>query len=249
MSERNDILKGMLIVDSHCHILPGIDDGSKSMEETLSMLRIAKSEGVTHIIATPHFKVNHKNASLETREKTLENVRALAKENNIDINLFLGNELMFFNDIESVYEEKKICTMNGTHYLLTEFYPEDEFAKIRRGLEAIFELGLIPVLAHAERYTALKKSVANTALLADMGVVISINASSLAGKAGFGTKLFVKKLIKEKIVSLISSDAHDDIKRAPVFADCIRSLSRIADEEYIKDILYNNAKEMFELTR
>ena len=108
MSERNDILKGMPIVDSHCHILPGIDDASKSMEETLSMLRIAKSEGVTHIIATPHFKVNHKNASLETREKILENVKVLAKENNIDINFFLGNELMFFNDIESVYEEKKI---------------------------------------------------------------------------------------------------------------------------------------------
>ncbi|MCR5848610.1 MAG: protein-tyrosine-phosphatase [Lachnospiraceae bacterium] len=243
----NESINTMPIADSHCHILPGIDDGSRNLEMTLNMLKIASSEGVTHMIATPHFKINHRNASTDIREKLLKEIENLARENDIPIRLYLGNEVMFFNDLESVYADKEICTMNGTDYLLIEFYPDDEFMKIRRGLETVFELGLIPVLAHAERYTALRKSIPNTKLLADMGVIISVNASSLAGQLGFSTKWYIKKLIKNKIVSLVSSDAHDDTRRTPSFKECCRYLQKISDEEYIKDILFRNAVEFFEL--
>lgn len=247
MPERSD--NRIYLADTHSHFLPGLDDGSKSSEETLAMLKVAYNEGVTHMVATPHFKINHHNASLETRQKTLENIKNLADENNIPIKLYLGNEVMFFNDLENEFEEKKICTINGTHYLLVEFYPDDEYMKIRRGLETVFEMGLIPVLAHAERYAVLRKSIQNTKLLSDMGVIISINASSVNGQLGFSTKCYVRKLLKKKIVSLISSDSHDATKRAPVFKDCIKFLETLKDEEYVRDVLYRNAFELFELEK
>lgn len=236
-----------IMVDFHCHILPGVDDGAKDMEETVKMLKIASAEGITHIIATPHFKINHHNKSPEKIEEVFENVKKAAIDNNIDIKIYCGSEVMFFNDIESVYEEKRIRTLNSSDYLLVEFYPDDEFKKIRDGLETIRSLGLIPVLAHIERYKALRGNYSNTKLLYDSGVVISVNAGSVMGKDGLVSKIFVRKLLKDRFVSLISTDSHDSEKRNPKMDSCRDYLISHYDQEYVNKVLYKNALTFFNL--
>lgn len=90
------------IVDVHCHILPGIDDGSRSMEETLKMLRIAADEGITHVIATPHYKLEHNNATPGQVDELIDAVQAEASKNNIPIVIYQGNEVLFLMNLMSI---------------------------------------------------------------------------------------------------------------------------------------------------
>ena len=146
-------------VDMHCHILPGIDDGSQSMRSTVKMLKIAAASGTTHMIATPHFKERHHNASPETIHRLVSEVQEVADEKDLGIKIYPGNEIMFFSDLEEAFDSGKIQTMNGTDYLLVEFYPDEEFSRIRQGMETVQSLGLHPVLAHVERFLALRKDI------------------------------------------------------------------------------------------
>lgn len=234
-------------VDMHCHILPGIDDGSQSMKSTMKMLQIAAECGTTHMVATPHYKKGHHNASPETIKRLIEEVQQAAAEHDIPIKFYPGNEIMFFSDLEEVYDAGKIQTMNGTQYLLVEFYPDEDYSRIRRGMETVQSLGLHPVLAHVERFLALRKDLDKVEELKDMGVLIQTNASSVVGGQGFGTKQYVKKLLKNELIDLVGTDAHHYERRTPEMGKCAEYLYRKYDEEYVNKILYKNAIDFFEL--
>lgn len=246
MPTRSDEESKKYIVDAHCHILPGIDDGASDMDTTIDMLKTASAEGITHIVATPHFKINHHNKPIEKIEEVLAEVKKSAADNNIDINITLGSEVRFFNDIEEAYEQKRLCTMNSTDYLMVEFYPDDEFKMIRDALETVRSLGLNPVLAHVERYNALR-SIQNVKQLYESGVIISVNATSITGGQGLMTKLYLKKLLKNRYISLVATDAHDCDRRAPKMAACREYLYSHYDEDYVDEILYKNALTYFNL--
>ena len=144
------------LVDIHCHILPNVDDGSDGFDSTLKMLKTAKDEGITRMIATPHFKKGHHNVSPESAEKLLEEIRTKAENEGITLKFYLGNEVMYFSDVEEAFEEGKINRINGTDNLLIEFYPDDEYSRIRRGIETVQSMGFTPILAHVERYLELR---------------------------------------------------------------------------------------------
>ena len=235
------------LVDIHCHILPNVDDGSDSFESTIKMLKIAKDEGITRMIATPHFKKGHHNVSPEAAEKLLEEIRTKAENEGISLKFYLGNEVMYFSDVEEVFDEEKIGRINGTDNLLVEFYPDDEYSRIRRGIETLQSMGLTPVLAHAERYLELRKDISKIEHLKTVGAVITVNASSVTGDAGFLTKQFIKGLLRRKLVDMIGTDAHDTSNRAPRMKKCAEYLYSRYDEEYADRILFKNAVELFEL--
>ena len=235
------------VVDMHNHILPGVDDGSQSMETTLKMIRIAASEGITHMIATPHFKKGHHNASPETVRKLVSDVQALADENGLNLKILGGNEVMYFSDMEETFEEKRLTTMNGSNYLLIEFYPDDDYARIRRGVEMTQSLGLHPILAHVERFLPPRKDPKLIEELKGRGALIQVNASSIDGSQGFGTKQFCKKLLKNELVDFVGTDAHHYESRAPRMKKCVEYLYGKYDEEYVDKILFKNAIKMFNI--
>ena len=234
-------------VDMHCHILPGIDDGSQSMRSTVKMMKIAAASGTTHMIATPHFKERHHNASPETIHRLVSEVQEVAEEKNLGIKIYPGNEIMFFSDLEKAFDSGKIQTMNGTEYLLVEFYPDEEFSRIRQGVEIVQSLGLRPVLAHVERFMALRKDIIRVEDLKEMGTIIQTNASSVTGGQGFQTKQYIKKLLKDELIDLVGTDAHHYESRTPEMGKCVEYLYKKYDEDYIDSILYRNAMELFRL--
>ena len=235
------------IVDMHCHFIPGVDDGSRDMETTLAMLKIASEEGITHVVATPHYKRDHHNASPETLKAHLLEVQQKIKDQNIPVNIYLGNEIMFFSDLEEYYEKNAFLTMNNSRYLLVEYYPDDDIVRIRQGVDTVLRLGLIPVLAHVERYLAFRKNIDAIEYIKKQGAKIQVNASSVVGEQGFGTKQFVKKLLKAKLVDFVGTDAHTAEARAPRYKKCSEYLYKKYDESYVDAILYKNAIEKFGL--
>lgn len=235
------------VVDMHCHILPGIDDGSQSMESTLKMLKIAAEEGITHMVATPHFKKDRHSARPSTIKRLASEVQKLCEENQLDIRIYPGNEVMFFGDMEEAFDEGVLTTMNGSDYLLIEYYPDDDWGRIRRGVETVQSLGLHPVVAHAERFMELRKDAEKVYELRSMGALIQVNASSIAGDQGFMTKQYVKKLLKEQAVDFVGTDAHHYESRAPRMLKCTEYLYKKYDRKYVNKILYQNATELFGL--
>ena len=230
------------IVDVHCHIMPRIDDGSRNMTETIKMLKIAESEGITHMIATPHFKSGHHNATPQKISELINAVNDAASTLRINMNLYQGNEILYFEDMCSYIDSGKISRMNGTNHILVEFMPSDPYQYIRNSLDEIMSEGYQPIIAHVERYGCMVDDIENVREIKNMGVEIQVNASSILGDIGKDIKKFLQKLLSEQIVDYVGTDSHRcEGSRTPKIQECADMLYKKYNEQYVDDILYGNA--------
>lgn len=234
-----------MIADIHCHVLPGLDDGAQSMEETLEMLQIAAKEGITHMVCTPHFKYGRKNASPETVQKRFAEVVTEAKKAGCNILFYLGNEMHYFSDFDAVIEERRIFSMNNSDFLLVEFSPNEPYRYIRNALDEVLGTGYHPILAHIERYECMLSHPEYAGELQKMGVRIQINASSVAGEVGWRIKRYTRRLIKEGLADYIATDAHSCSRRAPHIKKCRDYLYKKTDRRYADALLFENARRDF----
>lgn len=229
------------IVDIHCHVLPALDDGSKSMKETLEMLQIAADAGITDIIATPHFKAGRHNASPATIWKRIQEVHREAQQRGIYVNLYPGNEVFYFSDLEEAMWEDRICTMNHSQYVLVEFSPADTYRSIRNALDNVMGMDLLPIVAHVERYGCMLEDWTNVESIRSMGAEIQVNASSITGQVGHKIKKFTGLLLDRQLVDYVGTDAHGSRSRTSDIRKCLKQLYKKYEVSYIDKILCGNA--------
>lgn len=204
------------MIDIHCHIVPSIDDGAKDLEDALKMARIAYSEGIRKIVNTSHY---HPSFEYKKGEKLLESVNAfntLLKLNNIDIEVFIGNELYYSEDIIEIIETKEFYTLNNSKYVLIEF-PPVRFPK--NLIDIIYEIkirGYIPILAHVERYNEIQENVNLIYECINEGALIQVNSASIIGKNGKEAKKVSEILLDNNMIHFIATDAHGSQMRRPV---------------------------------
>lgn len=198
-----------MILDIHSHILPSIDDGSKDIEMTLEMLRSAEKDGTKEIVATPHYL-------LEYGESTISEVKLLVKEVNsrinkegIDVNIYAGQEVYYNENIIEDYLKGNIGTINDSRYMLIEF-PMHRFD--RNIFEVLYELqvrGIIPIIAHPERYKYFREEPILINDFINEGYLFQMNAGSIEGRYGESTKKITNLFLENNIYNFIGSDAHD----------------------------------------
>lgn len=234
------------IVDIHCHILPELDDGSGSMEESMEMLRIAVRSGITDIIATPHYRAGMRNPSPDTIRKRVREVRREAVKRGVDVNLYPGNEVRFFSELEDIPLSEKICTLNDSPYILIEFSPTDSYRLIRNALDEVLGMELVPVIAHVERYGCLLDDWKNVESLRTMGAQIQVNASGVTGRAGIKARKLTGILLERQLVDYIGTDAHGSRSRTPDIRKLLKLLGRKYEDPYIEKILCGNAMKLLE---
>ena len=227
-------------IDIHCHIMPGVDDGSPDMATSLEMLRIADKNGITHLILTPHHKPMHHNVSPEHNVAYRKRLQEAATEAGIKAKLFSGNEIYYSDETMEELETGKICSLAGSDYVLVEFHPTNPYKAIQNAAGRVQAAGFIPIIAHVERYCDIVSRPDRVRDLVEMGCFIQVNASSVMGKYGFGISHFTKKLLKEKMVHFIASDAHDTGRRAPQLLDCRNYVERKFGEDYGKKLFFTN---------
>lgn len=232
------------IADIHCHVLPGVDDGSKSMEMSMEMLDIAYNEGVGTIIATPHHMPDGKNVSPAGIKERVAKLQQYADEKEYDLTILPGNEIYYYSDAPDMLEEGKICSLAGTSYVLVEFSPMDESRYIRNSLSELQNMGYDPIIAHVERYMSLCKAPFDKIKqLREMGILIQVNATSIMGGFGKPTKVVVEKLLKEQLVDFIGTDAHrSEGSRGPKILECAEYLEKKYPAKYVEKILFRNAE-------
>ncbi len=227
-------------IDIHSHFLPGIDDGAKSLKITTKMLRIAQAEKIKKIILTPHNKPGHHNASPEKiKQLTIRLEKQIIREG-LDIQLYTGGEIYYRDGIVELFENNEVCTMADTVYVLIEFGPVDPYEYIRNGIHNILSGGYQPIIAHVERYEAVFKNAERVEELVHMGAYIQINAGSVMGQYGFDAKQFTRRLLTQRLVHFVATDAHNEKKRAPRLKKCAKYISRRYGKKYARQIFVEN---------
>lgn len=205
------------MIDLHCHILPGLDDGAPSLAISLEMAAIAADAGVTEIFATPH--CNTRNERKNYRSNALLDacgeLQAALDAERIPIRILPGAEVLARGRFEAHLDAGDFMTLNGSRYLLIEFYFDEEPDYMEHCMRAVESAGLIPVVAHPERYFCVQRSPELAELWAGAGAVLQINKGSLLGELGEAAYITAAMLLRRGVVSVIASDAHHCRYRTP----------------------------------
>lgn len=226
-------------------MIPGVDDGSADMEQSVRMLRVAAQNHIGKIILTPHNKPHTKNAPPEVLKQKVEELRQRISEQDLGIELFLGTEIYYRDSAADMLDEGEICTMAGTDYVLVEFSPTDEYSYICRGLSKLQDYGYRPILAHVERYDSItKKKLVRALELSRQEILLQLNAGSIMGDFGRGPQKFCKLLLKKHLADFVATDAHRDTGRAPYMEECAAYLYKKYGSDYAEALLFRNADEL-----
>lgn len=228
-------------IDIHSHILYGIDDGSKSLEESINIIKQHIEMGFKEIVVTPHYI---ENSDYITNNKEKEKILKTLKKEFKNINLYLGNEVFINNNIEELLNNNEITTINGSRYLLIEL---PLYNKIKNATEIIYELrikGIIPIIAHPERYEFVQKNPDSVDELIEEGAILQANYGSIIGVYGEHAKKTIKKLLKKNKISLFATDIHFPNNKIYQNIDTIRKkiIKIIGEEEYINLTITNPKK-------
>lgn len=230
--------------DIHCHILPEVDDGAQSIEDTRRMLQAAFDEGIRYIMATPHHHPRRGHKEPKVLRRQLKLVREEAEKISEKLRVYLGNELYYGQDIPQKLRDEQVLTMNRSRYVLVEFSPGDSFEYICQGIRQIQMKGYEVILAHIERYQCMSSDINNALHVNEMGALIQVNADSITGKSGIRIKRFVKQLMDRNLVFCIGTDAHSPDSRPPRMKKAAEYVEKKYGEEYMRRIFFSNARVM-----
>lgn len=201
------------MIDLHCHILPGIDDGARDLSESIEMAKMAVEQGIHTIVATPH----HLNNRYENSKQTIiDRVRELNKallEEKIDLKVLPGQETRIYGEMVEGYELGEILPIDNTQYVLVEF----SSSHVPRYTEKLFYdlqmKGLVPVIVHPERNQEIIERPEILYSLVKKGALSQVTAASICGDFGKKIKSFSMQLIDANLTHFIASDAHNTSNR------------------------------------
>ncbi len=201
------------MIDFHSHIIHGIDDGAKNLDMSLEMLKIADSEGVEYICATPHYITEEYEISQDEYVEKLDRLILASREKNLNVKILSGLEIYVHPNLPKLYKEKKIWGINDSEYLLIELpmgqfpmYTEDVFYELML-------LGAKPILAHPERNLKIMKNHDLIVNLIKQGVLMQINSGSLLGDYGKEVKKTAEEFVKRNMIHILGSDGHNITSR------------------------------------
>ncbi len=196
-----------LHADMHSHLIPGIDDGAKTIEESLELIKTLHGLGYSKLITTPHIMSDYYRNTPEIILSGLETVRAAVKEAGIKIELEAAAEYYVDDGFIKKLEEEKLMTF-GDNYLLIEVSYINPPDNIREIFFRAQVLGYRPILAHPERYPFWYRDVSEYQRFYDMGVLLQLNLNSLSGYYGPEAKKIGEKLIDMEIIGALGTDMH-----------------------------------------
>ena len=231
------------MIDLHAHILPGIDDGPRSLEEALEMARLAVADGITTIVATPHL---FRRRSVEFHElirphdirQAVIRFNEKLMEEHIALKVLPGCEIPLFPEIIRFIDEDRVVTINdGQRYICLEM-PDSVIPPATEDI--IFQLnsrGITPIITHPERNLVFYQMPDKLRRLVSLGCLGQITARSLTRGFGWGVSRFTKRLVREGLAHIMATDAHSVEKRPPVMGNALKKLSKLVGESRARDMV------------
>ncbi len=230
------------MIDLHNHILPGVDDGARSLDEACSMARALVARGVTVVCATPHTTEWATAGDAASVQGHVERLSTELAERAIDLRLLPGAEVYLTPHVAAQVQSRQVATLNDTHYVLIEF-PYDSLPPFFE--RAVFELqarGFRPIIAHPERIAPIADDPNILARLIRRGCLAQLTAMSLSGGFGARSRSICELMLEHHLVQLVASDAHDAEPGGrleaiePARAVAAKVLGAAAERELFEDI-------------
>ena len=228
------------MIDFHNHVLVNVDDGPKSLDESIDMLKTAAKQGITDIINTVHFqhpKMQNKNVEYEYLKSKVSELQLILDREKIKIIIHLSAEVFYLPNLLEI-STNPLTTIGNGKYMLIEFktniFPtdfENEFYELQTN-------GITPIIAHPERYRFVQKEVKILKTWLERDYVIQIDAGSILGQFGKNTQKIALEMIKNGFVHLIGSDAHNNKNRNFCIKEAYEQLGEY-DKKVVKKLKNN----------
>ncbi len=226
------------MIDIHCHILPGVDDGPPDMETSIRMLKVAAGDGISHIVASPHFpfKGGHSHEDIRI---VLEVLKERAMQEGITVRLYLGADARLSIELIELIGMKEIPTISNSRYFLLEL-PEVIPPNVERFLFDVRAKGFLPVITHPERNYGLLSRPERVTAFRETGALYQLTAMSITG--GFDDRIlwFSRFLLKKGVVDFVATDAHDPDWRRPVLSRAYGEVLRMCGEREARRLFFEN---------
>ncbi len=221
------------MIDIHCHMLPAIDDGARSDNESLRLATAAVDNGITHTLCTPHIHFGRFDNSKALIAEKVSGLRALLNKNSIALSVAAAAEVRFDIEILSAIERNEIPFLGhwrGDNVLLLEL-PTGHFPK---GFEQFIRLlkarAVTAMIAHPERNKGILREPKLVSTLIKSGCLLQITAASLTGNFGERIQEFAETMIRENVVDVVASDAHNHKKRPPLLKQAYERIGLIGGD-------------------
>jgi len=235
------------MIDIHNHVIYKFDDGPKTLDESIELLKMAADQGITDVFATSHFnEVVNKDQEDDYFTK-LNHLQETLKEQKIPIRLYSGSEMFFHHYIHQTLAKLNVGTLAKTnHYVLMEFplYLMPVGAE-----ETLFNLtmeGYRPIIAHPERYSALHNHPEKILHFIRHGGLLQVNAGSVLGGFGRTVQKISLWLIENQYAHFLASDAHSPNGRGFKLAEAVAALEKDFDKDYIQTLVYDNPQKIID---
>lgn len=232
-------------VDLHCHALFRVDDGARDEEMMKAMLDLAYADGTRYLCFTPHFKIYEFDSEddmlvqMQRLDRRFKIAYEYVSEKYPDMQLFLGNEIMYHSDIYSSLSTAKCHFLGNSSFALVEFDPDSSAYEIENTVIKLLRKGVRPLIAHIERYTAFIKDIALAKSLKDSGALLQVNARGIIKFKLGKVARFIKQALKQQLVDVVASDAHNDTSFTPQLSKAYSLVAKKFGEAYADKIFHD----------
>ena len=231
--------------DIHNHILPGVDDGSGSLQETLELVKNEHDQGIRHIVFTPHYRRGMFEVAQEEKAVVFARVYETLAEQFPDMHFYLGCEYYADPHMMRRIGPNDSYRMPGGEAVLTEFGYEMKFGTLMNVVNALRKEELIPIMAHIERYQCLLKDMDLLTELKEAGAKLQINCDSVIGKSGFKAKRYCMKALEAGLIDFVASDAHNTGQRNVHMEEAIKQIGSKFGADTAETLFRINPERLF----
>lgn len=230
------------MIDLHCHILPGLDDGAQNLEEAVAMARAAEEDGIEKIVATPHlFRDGFYFEDLSIIEQKRKELVQALKNNNIKVEILAGAEVhISHNLIDEIRKNRRFLVLDKSSYMFVEFPPGHVYSGVK---ELFFELmseGITPIITHPERNSFFVHNPTLLYELIQMGGLAQANSGSFSGMFGREVEEAVFRFLKLNLIHFIGSDGHNRHSKTPKLSEAVKRIEAIVGEGRAKALVKDN---------
>jgi protein-tyrosine phosphatase len=233
------------VFDIHNHVLPRVDDGARTLTVSLRMLEQAAEQGITHVCCTPHASDRATETTNQHMQTALSELKEAVAKRNIPVELGLGAELMLGTDLQRVLT-LPFATYNGRgEYFLLEFEREIAYEIVINVIKTVRRWGKRPVIAHLERFSRLVASPDRPRELHREGAILSMDAGTLTGQFGSMYQKRAWALLKQDVIDILASDAHDDDRHGFCLKANAVAAKTVLSERRVEELVVDNPRRVW----
>ncbi len=233
------------MIDLHCHILPGIDDGAKTLDDSIALLRYAIDDGITHVVCTPHIQFGRFNNNIKTISTAFYALKEQVNLNNLAIELAFAAEVRICPEIMPLAKQNKlpfIGRWQENDVLLLELPHNHIPAGTDQLIKWLHNNNILPMIAHPERNQDIHTDYTKFKQLTKLNCLFQLTAGSICGDFGEKAQQIAKKILKDGYATIIATDAHNLKRRPPKLAAAKKIAAQLIGEQQAHQLVYTTPK-------